>query len=43
MYSIGVGGPDRKIFGSRSMCTDRDPFPVWSDLTQSISILSYDP
>ena len=43
-----VGGPDGKIFGSRSWRTDRAPwprakyFPVRPDLTQSISILLYD-
>ena len=48
-----MGGPDGKIFGSRSVCTDQAQqglcvlttsqiFPVRPDLTQSISILSYD-
>ena len=43
------GGPDGKIFGSRSGRTDRAQswqrakyFPVRPNLTQSISILSYD-
>ena len=49
-----VGGPDGKVFGSRSGRTDRaqhrDPsamtesqiFPIQPDLTKSLRILSYD-
>ena len=49
-----VGGQDGKIFGSRSWRTDRAQhrgssamtgsqiFPIQPDLTQSLSILSYD-
>ena len=49
-----VGGPDGKVFGSRSWRVDRaqhrgpsamtesQMFPIQPDLTQSLSILSYD-